>query len=182
MKKASDGSSEEAVAGRRRGGEALCLETFTRLACLLAAAEDFAEAREPGDDKQGEALLCRRREKRATREGWRDRDGQSRSSMHAPHDQFSTTHSCGHSDEPNCAARPLPLLGASFHASAHVRRLAVLLLLATGGRRITVVQDPCLGVRGAFCNKQAKRHSWYTWHTLHVKLCPHHYPRNAFRT
>lgn len=63
MKKASDGSSEEAVAGRRRGGEALCLETFTRLACLLAAAEDFAEAREPGDDKQGEALLCRRRER-----------------------------------------------------------------------------------------------------------------------
>lgn len=73
MKKASDGSSEEAVAGRSRGGEALCLETCTRLACLLAAAEDFAEAREPGDDKQGEALLCRRRKKIATREGWRQR-------------------------------------------------------------------------------------------------------------
>lgn len=36
MKKASDGGSEVAAAECRRGGEALCLETFSRglLACL----------------------------------------------------------------------------------------------------------------------------------------------------
>lgn len=33
---------------------------------LLAAAEDFAEARQPGDDRQGEALECWRQEKKAT--------------------------------------------------------------------------------------------------------------------
>lgn len=30
---------------------------------LLAAAEDFDEAREPGDDRRGEALECWQREK-----------------------------------------------------------------------------------------------------------------------
>lgn len=60
---------------QRVGGKVLCLETFSR--GLLVAAEDFAEARQPGDDRQGEALECWRQEKKATREERRERDGQS---------------------------------------------------------------------------------------------------------
>lgn len=41
---------------------------------LLAAAEDFDEAREPGDDRRGEALECWQREKeeRQNKKGQRE--------------------------------------------------------------------------------------------------------------